>query len=82
MTQPQFQPMPMEEQVVSIFSGVNGFIDTVPTGDVVRFESALLSHMRHDHEDVLATIRDTKTLDDGTSAKLKTILGDFVKSFA
>ncbi|MFC7498389.1 F0F1 ATP synthase subunit alpha [Enterovirga sp. GCM10030262] len=82
LKQPQFQPMPMEEQVVSIFSGVNGFIDNVPTGDVVRFESALLSHMRHDHADVLATIRDTKTLDDATSDKLKAILGDFVKTFA
>ena len=38
--------------------------------------------MRADHEDVLATIRDTKTLDDDTAAKLKSILGDFVKTFA
>jgi F-type H+-transporting ATPase subunit alpha len=82
LKQPQFQPMPVEEQVVSIFAGVNGFLDTVPTNQVTRFESALLSHMRSDHGQVLATIRDTKALDDGTAASLKTIVGDFAKSFA
>jgi F-type H+-transporting ATPase subunit alpha len=82
LKQPQFQPMPVEEQVVSIFAGVNGFLDTVPVNAVTRFESALLSHVRADHGQVLATIRDTKTLDDGTTASLKTIIGDFVKSFA
>jgi F-type H+-transporting ATPase subunit alpha len=82
LKQPQFQPMPVEEQVVSIYAGVNGFIDTVPTTDVVRFESSLLAHVRSDHPEVLSTIRDTKALDDDTSNKLKSILGDFVKSFA
>ncbi|HEV2078631.1 MAG TPA: F0F1 ATP synthase subunit alpha [Allosphingosinicella sp.] len=82
LKQPQFSPMPMEEQVVSIFAGVNGFLDTIPVTDVVRFESSLLAHVRSDHPEVLNTIRDTKTLDDGTSDRLKSILGDFVKSFA
>ena len=40
LKQPQFSPMPVEEQVVSIFAGVNGFLDTVPTDAVTRFESA------------------------------------------
>jgi F-type H+-transporting ATPase subunit alpha len=82
LKQPQFSPMPVEEQVVSIFAGVNGFIDGVPTDQVTRFESALLAHFRADHADVLATIRDTKTLDDDISARLKSIVGDFVKTFA
>jgi F-type H+/Na+-transporting ATPase subunit alpha len=82
LKQPQFSPMPIEEQVVSIFAGVNGFLDTVPTDAVTRFESGLLSHMRADHADVLGTIRDTKTIDDDTTGKLKTIIGDFVKTFA
>jgi F-type H+-transporting ATPase subunit alpha len=67
---------------VSIFAGVNGFIDTVPTEAVTRFESALLSHVRSEHGAVLTRIRETKALDDETSAELKTILGDFVKTFA
>jgi len=82
LKQGQYSPMPMEEQVVSIFAGVNGFLDTVPTTDVVRFESSLLAHVRADHPEVLGTIRDTKALDDGTSDKLKALIGDFVKSFA
>jgi len=82
LKQPQYAPMPVEEQVVSIFAGVNGFIDTVPAEAVTRFESGLLSHMRADHADVLTTIRDTKALDDETAAKLKSIIGDFVKTFA
>jgi F-type H+-transporting ATPase subunit alpha len=82
LKQPQFSPMPVEEQVVSIFAGVNGYLDNVPTAAVTRFESALLSHVRNDHPQVLGTIRDTKALDDDTSAKLKSILADFVKTFA
>ena len=82
LKQPQFSPMPVEEQVVSIFAGVNGFLDNVPTNQVTRFESALLSHMRSDHGQVLARIRDTKALDDETTGQLKTAVGDFAKSFA
>ncbi|MFN3943960.1 MAG: F0F1 ATP synthase subunit alpha [Allosphingosinicella sp.] len=82
LKQPQFNPMPMEEQVVSIFAGVNGFLDQIPVAAVTRFESALLAHVRSDHAGVLATIRDTKTLDDDTAAQLKSIIGDFMKTFA
>jgi F-type H+-transporting ATPase subunit alpha len=82
LKQPQFSPMAVEEQVVSIFAGVNGFLDTVPADAVTRFESALLSHMRAEHGDVLGAIRDSKALDDDTSARLKSIIGDFVKTFA
>src|SRR5215213_1294314 len=82
LKQPQFSPMPIEEQVVSIYAGVNGFIDTVPVNAVTRFESALLSHFRNDHADVLGKIRETKTLDDDTAARLKSIIGEFTKTFA
>jgi F-type H+-transporting ATPase subunit alpha len=82
LKQPQFNPMPVEEQVVSIYAGVNGFIDNVPVNAVTRFESALLSHFRSDHADVLGKIRDTKALDDETAGQLKSIIGDFAQSFA
>jgi F-type H+-transporting ATPase subunit alpha len=82
LKQPQFQPMPVEEQVVSIFAGVNGFIDNVPVNAVTRFESALLAFVRAEHGDVLGKIRETKTLDDDTAGRLKTIIGDFAKTFA
>jgi F-type H+/Na+-transporting ATPase subunit alpha len=82
LKQPQFSPMPMEEQVVSIFAGVNGYLDNVPTEAVTRFESQLLSHVRSEHGQVLASIRDTGALSDDTTASLKEIVGNFAKSFA
>jgi F-type H+-transporting ATPase subunit alpha len=82
LKQPQFQPMPVEEQVVSIFAGTQGFIDTVPTSDVTRYEAALLSYMRSEKPEILARIRDSKALDDETAASLKSALGEFGKQFA
>ena len=82
LKQPQFQPMPIEEQVASIFAGTQGFVDTVPTGDITRYEAAMLSYLRSDKPEILAKIRDTKTLDDETSAALKDALAAFGKQFA
>ncbi|GAA4015079.1 F0F1 ATP synthase subunit alpha [Sphingomonas swuensis] len=82
LKQGQFQPMPIEEQVVSIFAGTQGFIDSVPTSDVTRYEAALLSFMRSEKPEILAKIRDTKALDDETSSALKDALGAFGKQFA
>ena len=82
LKQGQYKPMPFEEQVVSIFAGVNGFIDTVPAKDVTRFESSLLAHVRADHAGVLTAIRDSKDLSADTTASLKSLIGAFVKTFA
>ena len=82
LKQAQFAPMPVEDQVASIFAGTQGFIDTVETKDVTRYEAAMLSYLRSDHADVLKTIRDTKTLDDDTAKKLKVALTAFGKQFA
>jgi F-type H+/Na+-transporting ATPase subunit alpha len=82
LKQPQFSPMPIEEQVASIYAGTNGFIDTVDVGAVTRYEAAMLSFLRSEHPEILKTIRDTKTLDDDTAAKLKDALTGFGKTFA
>ena len=82
LKQGQYKPMPFEEQVVSIFAGVNGFIDTVPAKDVTRFEQSLLAHVRADHGAILTDIRDKKDLSADTTASLKTLIAAFVKSFA
>jgi F-type H+-transporting ATPase subunit alpha len=74
--------MPVEEQVVSIFSGTQGFLDSVDVKDVVRYEAAMLSYLRSDRPEILAKIRDTKTLDDDTAAALKDALAGFGKTFA
>ncbi|MEH3122361.1 MAG: F0F1 ATP synthase subunit alpha [Sphingomonas phyllosphaerae] len=82
LKQPQFSPMPFEEQTVSIYAGTNGFIDNVPVADVNRYEAAMLSYMRADHPQVLAAIRDSRELGKDTEAKLKEALGQFAKTFA
>lgn len=82
LKQPQFSPLPFEEQTVSIFAGTQGFLDGIPTQDVVRYEAAMLSEMRSKHADILKDIRDSKDLSDATRAKLKDALEAFGKTFA
>ena len=82
LKQGQYSPMPVEEQVVSIYAGTQGFLDTVPVEAVTRYEGAMLSYMRSSHGDVLASIRDSKALDDNTASALKSALGEFGRTFA
>jgi F-type H+-transporting ATPase subunit alpha len=82
LKQPQYQPMPVEEQVASIFAGTQGFLDSVDVKDVTRYEAAMLSYLRSDKPEILKKIRDSKTLDDDTAAALKDALGAFGKQFA
>jgi F-type H+-transporting ATPase subunit alpha len=82
LKQAQFQPMPFEEQTASIFAGTNGFLDTVATTDVNRYEQAMLAYLRSDHADVLKTIRDTKDLGDDAKKGLVAALEAFGKIFA
>src|SRR6195952_5789080 len=64
LKQPQFSPLPFEEQTASIFAGTQGYLDTVPVEAVVRYENAMLADLRANHADVLGMIRDTKDLGD------------------
>ncbi|MEO7602331.1 MAG: F0F1 ATP synthase subunit alpha [Sphingomicrobium sp.] len=82
LKQAQYAPMPVEEQVASIFAGTQGFLDPIDAKDVTRYEAAMLSYLRSDKPKILKTIRDTKALDDDTAAKLKDALTTFGKQFA
>jgi len=82
LKQAQFSPLPFEEQTASIFAGTNGYLDSIPVGDVTRYEAALLTHLRHDHSDVLTAIRDSKDLGDEPKKKLVAALDAFGKTFA
>ena len=82
LKQPQYAPYPVEEQVVVIFAGVNGFTDSIPVNQVTTFEKQFISEFRAKHEDVLATIRTEQALSDDTTKKLKSILENFIKTFA
>lgn len=81
LKQGQYSPMPVEQQVVSIFAGVNGYLDEIPLEHVQRFDKEFLQIMQTRHRDVLNTIADTKELQADTIDKLKTILSEFVASF-
>ncbi|WP_439566806.1 F0F1 ATP synthase subunit alpha [Sphingopyxis sp.] len=82
LKQPQFQPMPFEEQTASIFAGTNGYLDNVATTDVSRYEQAMLAYLRSDHADVLTAIRDSKDLGDDAKKGLVAALDAFAKIFA
>ncbi len=82
LKQPQYQPMPVEEQVVSIFLGTGGYLDSVPVEDIRRFETELLDHMRASEDKILATIRDSQKLDADTEKALTEVIGKFKKGFA
>ncbi len=82
LKQPQFSPYSMEEQVVSLFSGVNGFLDEVKIQDIVRFEQMLLDNIREKGLDILSAIRTEEAISEETEKKLKTFIGDFVASFS
>ena len=82
LKQGQYQPMPVEEQVISIFAGVNGYLDNVAVNRIGAFEEQLLTDIRSKHEGILAAIRDSNDLSDDTQEKLKGVLDAFVKTFA
>ncbi len=82
LKQAQFSPLPFEEQTASIYAGTNGHLDGVDVNDVVRYEEAMLAHMRSEHADVLKTIRESGDLADDTKEKLESALAAFGKTFS
>jgi len=82
LKQPQFSPMPIEEQVVSIFAGVRGYLDKIEVNAISRYEAELLRAMRSKHAEVLAEIKNSKQITPDTEGKLKTILETFTETFA
>ena len=70
LNQPQYQPWPVEEQVVAIYAGVNGYLDEIPTSEVVRFQEELREYLRSSG-DIYKTIRESGELSDELEEKLK-----------
>jgi F-type H+-transporting ATPase subunit alpha len=73
--------MPVEEQVVSIFAGVNGYLDDILARDVTQFEQGFLSEARAKQSPLLDTIRTEQAVSDETEAKLKEFLDGYAKTF-
>ncbi len=81
LKQPQFSPLKMEEQVVVIYAGVNGYLDRLAVARVRAFEQGLLTLLRTKHADILDDIRKTSDLTDATAGKLKSVVDGYAKTF-
>jgi F-type H+-transporting ATPase subunit alpha len=81
LKQPQYRPFPVEEQVVSIWAGSNGFLDDVPVEDISRFETDFLDYLRRSHAGILQTIRESLALSEDTVTALKDAIEEFRKGF-
>ncbi|MGD9677948.1 MAG: F0F1 ATP synthase subunit alpha [Vulcanibacillus sp.] len=81
LKQDQYQPMPVEKQVVSIYSAIKGFVDDISLGDVKRFEKEMHAFLSENHDDIFKVIRESKDLTKETEEKLVAALNDFKKTF-
>jgi F-type H+-transporting ATPase subunit alpha len=80
LNQPQYQPWPMEEQVVALYAGVNGFLDEIPVGQVPRFQEELREHLRAEGT-IYKEIRETGDLSDDLAKKLDEEIKKFLQGF-
>ena len=82
LKQPQNSPMPVEEQVVAIFLGTRGHLDSVPVEDVQKFEQEFIEHVKASQEAILTEIRESKKLSEELEGTLEKAVNDFKKGFA
>ena len=81
LNQPQYQPWPVEEQVVAIFAGINGYLDDIPTAQVSRFQDELREYLRTEGS-VYDELREQKDLSDDLQEKLSSEIERFKSNFA
>ena len=81
LKQGQYTPFPVEEQVVSLWAGGNGYLDDVPVEDIGRFEHDFLDYLRREQAGMLQTIRESRDLAEDTVTALKDAVEDFRKGF-
>jgi F-type H+-transporting ATPase subunit alpha len=80
--QPQYSPLPMEKQVCIIFAGSNGFLDSIPVEQIVRFEAELYPFLESKYQNILENIRNKKAIDDNIKESLIEALNDFKNTFS
>ena len=80
LKQNQYSPLSVAEQVISVFSGVNGYLDDIDLGEIKSFESDLIDLMRSSHQDIINSINESGNLDDDIKDKLIGIIEEFKKS--
>ncbi|GJL56677.1 MAG: ATP synthase subunit alpha [Nitrospirales bacterium] len=80
LKQEQYKPMPVATQVLSIYAGVNGFLDNVPVNKIREFEQGLIAYMKEKNPQMLDEVKSIKKIDDEFGGKLKQIITEFKKS--
>jgi F-type H+-transporting ATPase subunit alpha len=82
LKQPQYQPLPVEEQVASLYAGTRGYMDDIEVESVQKFEAEFLEFMRNAKSDILKDIVEKKQLDDDIEGRLKAAVEEFKKGFS
>jgi F-type H+-transporting ATPase subunit alpha len=82
LKQGQYQPLPVEKQIVMIFAGTSGSLDKIPVDRISDYEKGLYEYLDQKHPEVFKTIREKKAIDDGTKATLTKALETFQATFA
>ncbi len=82
LKQPQYSPLPVEEQVALIFAGVRGYLDKIAVGDIGKFERQALSELRAKGKDILDVIRTEKEISKKTEERMTRFYDEFAKTFA
>ena len=81
LKQPQYQPMPVEEQVASLYSATRGHLDDIPVTEIRRFETEFLEYMRTSKADIMNDIKTKKEIDADLDGRLKNAIEAFKSSF-
>jgi F-type H+-transporting ATPase subunit alpha len=82
LKQPQYRPVPVEEQVISLFAGTRGYLDKLPVSAVGEFERRMLSELKSSQPGIIDAIRNDREIKKGTEDQLIAFLDAFAKSFA
>jgi F-type H+-transporting ATPase subunit alpha len=82
LKQPQYSPLTVEEQVVVIFAGTRGFLDTIPVNKVSDYEAGLLSELRGRGSSIVEKLKSAKAMDAALEGEISALLGEFTKSYS
>jgi len=81
LKQPQYSPLPVEEQVAVIYAGVHGYLDKVTISEIGEFERSLLQNLRSKGSSIIESIKKEKSLTDQSEQELKKIIEDLLKNY-
>jgi len=81
LKQPQYEPMPVEEQVAALYVAVSGYLDDLPVEAVASFEQRFLTYLREEHPEVLEELRRERHMTENVRAGLERAVKAFKESF-